>query len=111
RRSDSSAGASCGGRREGLRRGREERSSNRGSHSRKRRTHFAAGRALQPAASAACRSVHPSSSTRRQISRRILGQVRWLACRFIRCPPLELVASTPPASREARMNNVLRNYT
>jgi hypothetical protein len=24
---------------------------------------------------------------------------------------LELVASTPPASREARMNNVLRNYS
>jgi hypothetical protein len=41
----------------------------------------------------------------------VLGQVRWLACSFIRCPPLELVASTPPASREARMNNVLRNYT
>jgi len=25
-------------------------------------------------------------------------------------PSLELVASTPPASKEARMNNLLRNY-
>ena len=38
------------------------------------------------------------------IRRRLLGQVRWLACSFIRCPPLELVASTPPASKAARMN-------
>src|SRR5262249_61334197 len=74
-------------------------------------SHFAAVRSLQPAASAAAATVHPSCNTRRQIKPRLLGQVRWLACNFIRCPPLELVASTPPASREARMNNVLRNYT
>ena len=31
-----------------------------------------------PPASAACTGVQPSSSTRRQISKRLLGQVRWL---------------------------------
>ena len=34
-----------------------------------------------------------------------------LACNFIRVSSLELVASTPPASKVARMNNVVRNYT
>jgi len=30
---------------------------------------------------------------------------------FIRCPPWNWVALTPPASKEARMNNVMRNYS
>ena len=41
---------------------------------------------------------------------RLLGQIRWLGCSFIRCPPLELVTSTPQPP-ETRMHNVLRNYT
>jgi len=42
---------------------------------------------------------------------RLFGQVRALAWSFIRCPPWDWVALTPPASKEARMNNVVRNYT
>jgi hypothetical protein len=34
-----------------------------------------------------------------------------LAWSFIRCSPLELGGLTPPASKEARMNNVLRDYS
>jgi len=35
-----------------------------------------------------------------------------LAWSLIRCPPCwDWVASTPPASKETRMNNVLRNYS
>ena len=76
RRSDSIACTRRRGKREGLRRGRDDRSSNKRSPSRNRRTHFAAVRPLQPAASAACCSGHPSTSTRRQINKRLLGQVR-----------------------------------
>jgi len=34
-----------------------------------------------------------------------------LAWSLIRCPPWDWVASTPPASKETRMNNVVRNYS
>jgi len=34
-----------------------------------------------------------------------------LRCSFIRCPPWGWVALTPPASKVARMNNVVRNYS
>jgi hypothetical protein len=110
RRSASIISTRRGDKRAGLRRGRQQRSSSSRSPARYRATHFEAVPTLQPAASAAHCSVHASSSTRRHNRRRLLGQVRWLAWSFIRCPPLELVASTPPASREARMNNVIRNY-
>jgi hypothetical protein len=30
---------------------------------------------------------------------------------FIRCPPWDWVALTPPASKEARMNNMVRFYS
>jgi len=43
-------------------------------------------------------------------SLRLFGQVRALAWSFIRVL-LDLGGSTPPAFKEARMNNVLRNYT
>jgi hypothetical protein len=73
--------------------------------------YVAAVRSLQPAASAARASVHPCSSTRAQINRRLLGQVRWLPCSFIRILLGAEWLRHPPASKEARMNNVLRNYT
>ena len=78
RLSASIASTSRLGKRRGLRLGREERSSSARSPSLKRRVHLAAVRTLQPAASAARCSVQPSSSTRRQIRRRLFGQVAWL---------------------------------
>jgi hypothetical protein len=95
--------------RAGDRPGLEERSANCPSPPRKRASHFDAVRVLQPAASAASHTFQPSSTTRRHSKRRLLGQVRWLAWSFIRSS-FGAVASTTPASREARMNNVLRNY-
>jgi hypothetical protein len=62
-----------------------------------------------PAASAADLSDQPPS--RRSTSRRLLfGQVRALAWSFIR---VLLVGGwvAPPAFKEARMNNVVRNYS
>jgi len=76
RRSASIASTRCSGNREGLRLGREQRSSSRSSPSLNRFSHFAAVRVLQPAASAARANDQPSSSTRRQINARLLGQVR-----------------------------------
>jgi hypothetical protein len=43
--------------------------------------------------------------------RRAFDRVRALAWSLIRCPPCWWVASAPPAFKEARMNNVVRNYT
>ena len=60
----------------GLRLGRDERSSSSRSPRGSGASHLQAVRWLQPAASAASASVHPSSSTRRQINLRLLGQVR-----------------------------------
>jgi hypothetical protein len=59
-------------------------------------------RTLQPAA--------PECSDRSDGSRR---DAAWAAMtvQLYPVPPLELVASTPRASREARMNNMLRNYS
>jgi hypothetical protein len=45
------------------------------------------------------------------MSLRLLGQVRWLAWSFIRVLLRDCGLLTPPAFKEARMNNVLRNYT
>jgi hypothetical protein len=56
-------------------------------------------------------SATPSSSTRRTIRLRPFGPRGALPCSFIRCPPWVWVASAPPASKEARMNHVLRNYS
>jgi hypothetical protein len=67
-------------------------------------------RSLTPAASAASVSDRSSSTTRRTITALPFGPSGELACNFIRCPPWDWVASTPPASKEARMNNVVRNY-
>jgi hypothetical protein len=73
-------------------------------------SHFLAVRPLTPAASAAGVSAQPSSSMRLTSSLREFGQVRalrWILIRVL----LGLVASAPPAFKEARMNNVVRNYT
>jgi hypothetical protein len=62
--------------RAGTERGAEERSSSPGSPcSRQQRSHLETVRTLTPTASAVCASVHPSSSTRRTIRRRLCGQV------------------------------------
>jgi len=51
-------------------------------------------------------------STNNTIRRRCLNDNAALACNFIRCPPLEARGlQHHPASKEARMNNLLRNYT
>jgi hypothetical protein len=43
---------------------------------------------------------------------RCLNDKAALACNFIRDPPVEVgTAWQPSASREARMNNLLRNYS
>jgi hypothetical protein len=67
-------------------------------------------RSLTPAASAAAASDQPSSNTRRQSSSLPFGLSLALPCSFIRCPPWTEVTWRPSASKEARMNNVLRNY-
>ena len=41
---------------------------------------------------------------------RLVLEVRWLPCNFIRAPPWA-GRVTAPASKEARMNNVVRNYS
>jgi hypothetical protein len=72
--------------------------------SRKRPTHLRAQRTLTSAAAAALVSVHPCSTTRWQSTRRALRLSAALACSFIRCPPWDWWRQTPPASKEARMN-------
>jgi hypothetical protein len=64
-----------------------------------------------PAAEAALAGGHPSSSILSTSRRLLFGQVRALAWSFIRCPPWSGWFRQPPASKEARMNNVVRNYT
>jgi hypothetical protein len=56
-------------------------------------------------------SDHPCSAILRVMTALPFGPRGALACIFIRVSSLELVASTPPASKAARMNNVVRNYT
>jgi hypothetical protein len=76
----------------GIRSGADERSTRPASPSaRQRASHLAAVRSLTPAASAASASDHPAC-TRSTINRRLFGQVLALACSFIRCPSLGLVA-------------------
>jgi len=55
-------------------------------------------------------SDQPCSTTLRVITALPFGPRGALACNFIRVSSLELVASTPPAFKVARMNNVVRNY-
>jgi hypothetical protein len=70
---------------------------------------LAAVRSLTPAASAADLSDQ-SPSRRSTSSLREFGQVRALAWSFIRVL-LGVGWLAPPAFKEARMNNVVRNYT
>jgi hypothetical protein len=67
--------------------------------------------APQPAASAACVSDHPARSTRSTSSSRPFRLSLALACNLIRCPPWDWWLRHQPASKEARMNNVIRNYS
>jgi hypothetical protein len=75
-----------------------------------RAIHLRAERALIPAASAAGITSQPSSPMRLTSRRREFGQVRPLAWTFIRVL-LALGGFSPPAFKEARMNNVVRNYS
>jgi hypothetical protein len=72
---------------------------------------LAAVRSLTPAASAAAMSDQPSSNTLRQINNREFGQVLALACSFIRVLLGMGWLRHLPASKGARMNNVVRNYS
>src|SRR5512133_410169 len=74
-----------------------------------RATHFEHVRSLTSAASAAFAIDHPCSSTRKTIRSRCFSDNAALACSFIR-NSLGLGLQQPPASKEDRMNNVLRNY-
>jgi hypothetical protein len=60
---------------------------------------------------AAALIVQPSSTTKQTIRRRCLNDNAALACNLIRCPPWDWRPRHPPASKEARMNNLLRNYS
>jgi hypothetical protein len=92
--------------------GAEERSGRAASPpQRARLTHFQQVRSLTPAASAASVSDHPSSTTRRTITALPFGPRAALACNFIRFLLRRLVGLAPPASKEVRMNNVVRNYS
>ena len=94
----------------GTRFGADERSSSPASPSaRHLASHFETVRSLTPAAAAASASDHPDSILA-TIRRRLFGQVLALACNCIRCPPWDWWPKTPPASKGARMNNLLRNY-
>jgi len=53
---------------------------------------------------------HRSSTTNRAIRRRCVNDSAALACNLIRVLLQRLGLRQPPASKEARMNNVLRNY-
>jgi hypothetical protein len=92
-------------------RGADDRSSNPSSPSaRHRASHLPAVRSLIPAASDAAWTVQLPLSIRSTSNLRPFGLSRALAWIFIRCL-LGTGASQPPASKEARMNNVLRNYS
>src|SRR5262249_8210294 len=95
----------------GQRRGRDERARRGRSPARKRVSHLAAVPEPQPPAPAARATRQPRSSTPPPRNSRPPGPGRLLTCRFLRGPPLELVAATAAASRGARMNNVVSNYT
>jgi hypothetical protein len=112
RRSATIACSRSAGVRPGTRRGAEDRSTRPASPSaRHLASHFAAVRSLTPAAAAASASDHPAA-TLSTIKRRLLGHVLALACNFIRCPPWNWVGVRHlPASKGARMNNVVRNYS
>ena len=73
-------------------------------------THFEQVRPLTSAASAAFAIGQPCSTTRNTIRSRCLNDRAALACNLIRCPPWDWGLQHHPASREARMNNVPRNY-
>jgi hypothetical protein len=60
-----------------------------------------------PAASAASITDHPALSTRSTNSSR---PFKLSLALIIRCPPWDWWLRHQPASKEARMNNVLRNY-
>jgi hypothetical protein len=78
---------------------------------RKRPTHFEAIRSLTSAAPAASASDQSSSTTRLTSLSRCFGARAALPWSIIRRPPWDWVALTLPASKEARMNNVVRFYT
>jgi hypothetical protein len=78
---------------------------------RRRRTHSPARRSLTSAAAAASASDHPSSTTLRQSNSRFFRLSAALRWSFIRCPPWTEWLRHLSASKEARMNNVLRDYT
>jgi len=63
-------------------------------------------RRLTPAASAAAWTFHPSSSTRRQISALLFGQVRALAWSLIRARLSDRSFDNPDLPGWARVNNV-----
>ena len=62
-------------------------------------------------AAAAALIVQPCSMTRNTIRSRCVNDNAALACNLIRCPPWNWGLQHHPASKEARMNNLLRNYT
>jgi len=91
--------------------GADERSNRpSGPSARWRASHLRAVRSLTPAAAAASISDHPATSIRSTNNSRPFTLRRALACNFIRCPPWNWRLRHQPASKEARMNNVLRFY-
>jgi hypothetical protein len=68
-------------------------------------------RSLTSEALAASVSDHPSSITPRQITRRLLSLRAAVPRSFIRCPPWTEWLEHLSASKEARMNNGLRDYS
>ena len=92
--------------------GAEERSSSPDSEaSRKRATHLE--QVLKEVLNSAAASAidQPRSHTNNTIRRRCLNVSAALACNFIRDLLRRLGLRQPPASKEARMNNPLRNYS
>ena len=94
----------------GIRFGAEERSSNPSAPSaRQRAIQRRAVRSVIPAASAASITDQPPSM-RSTSSCLLFGQVRALACNFIRCPPWDWWLRHQSASKEARMTKPGRTY-